>query len=393
MHILVIPSWFETPKITTLGSFFKDQAIALTERNHQVGIIYAQATSIKKFTHWYKKRYYTCNNQKVNIINTAYFTWPLMRKLNRLKRFEHFEKLFLEYSKKNGKPDIIHAHSVVSAAGGGAGLIANYLKDKYQIPYILTEHSSELHFNNYPEMEKSLMITALIQAHSVIAVSNALANDLRKLIPSKKIAIIGNIIDTKFFYPQETFNNTYHFVVIGYLRPIKRVDILIQAFAETLKTHNNIHLTIIGDGLEKSNLEALTHTLKIENKVTFTGELSRIKTSKILNESDCYLSASKYETFGVAIHEALSAGLHVISSNSQGPEEIIKELNEVIVAENDVYHFAQAMANKIKMNKPTMAEKNLKNNRIKELYSTEAIALLLEEQLTYPLSITKTNNV
>lgn len=399
MHILVLPSWFENAQNPTLGSFFKDQAIALNSLKHQVGIVHPQAISFKNPTHWRFSKCY--KNGDIPIFTRCYFSIPLLRQYNISNRVKHFEKLVKIYIKKYGKPDIFHAHSCALGPAGSAGIAAKYLYDKLGIPFVITEHGSAFKTNHYHSNDVPKILTALNNCNALLAVSESLKTDLINFGVNRSIDVVGNIIDTNMFKPdfvkQANTPPLYTFIVIAYLRPLKRIDLIIKAFKKVNDENTNTHLKIIGNGKQKHDLLTLVKSLKLEHAVSFLGELPRQQVAKQMKLSNCYVLASTYETFAVVVHEALATGLAVISTKCGGPESIINQLGETLLNANDVETLYQAMLEKSYL-RQTNEQQTFKHKTIKEQYSQIKIAKQLESILISTLenikssSMTKTPN-
>jgi glycosyltransferase involved in cell wall biosynthesis len=108
------------------------------------------------------------------------------------------------------------------------------------------------------------------------------------------------------------------FVTVGRLSWEKGHDILVEAFAKVLSGGLDAHLTIVGDGAAHTELVALVQRLGVGDRVRLTGKIPNPAWE--LEQADCFVSASRWEGFGVAIVEALSAGLYVIASDCEfGP--------------------------------------------------------------------------
>mgnify|MGYP000162104107 CR=1 FL=1 len=385
MHILVLPSWFESDHHPTLGSFFKDQAIALANLGNKVGIIHPTAVSLKAPHLWRSKENHS--EQGVNIFIRSYFNYPKLRPLNIQRRIYNFERLFKAYIKKHGMPDILHAHSCALGPFGSAGLAANYLSEKYKIPFVITEHASAFHTGYYQQSDIPLIKRAFEQANTVISVSKALATDLHNFGITRSVEIIGNIIDVNSFTPKNKneilTSENYTFIVIAYLRPIKNIDLIINAFAVAHKVNKDIRLKIIGNGEQKKALERLTNQLAITTAVSFLGELPRQQVVKQMQQSNCYILASEYETFSVVVHEALAAGLAVVSSRCGGPEESIIATSETLLPETTIESISQAMLEKSRSAKINVLETS---RYITENFANDAIGQKLQTILKRSLS-------
>ena len=98
------------------------------------------------------------------------------------------------------------------------------------------------------------------------------------------------------------------------LRPIKRVDLLIEAIAAT---RGDIHCYIIGDGPDRPRLEALADSFRCAERVSFLG--SRTHVADYLQVMDAFvLPTGPEESFGNAAVEAMGVGLPTVVFNDGG---------------------------------------------------------------------------
>src|SRR5699024_2169601 len=107
--------------------------------------------------------------------------------------------------------------------------------------------------------------------------------------------------------------------------------------------HDNITLKIIGAGKEYKNLKNIVIEKKLKDKVSFEGLLSREETARILSESDCLVSFSKYETFCVPIIEAWASGIPVIASDSISVNDEWDEKLGVMITDKTVKNLSAKM--------------------------------------------------
>lgn len=105
-----------------------------------------------------------------------------------------------------------------------------------------------------------------------------------------------------------------------------------KAFFDLIEIFSNIEsedwtLTIVGDGDEKENLEALIKDNNLEGKVILTGFLNKEKLYKLYENSSLYVMTSFEESFGLVLVEASSFGLPLIAFDSAiGAKEIIQKM-------------------------------------------------------------------
>jgi len=94
---------------------------------------------------------------------------------------------------------------------------------------------------------------------------------------------------------------------VGRLHPGKRFDVLLTALAPALGRDR--HLLVVGDGPEHDRLARLAQELDVADRVHLVGEQP---VGPYLSAMDLLVSPSLYETFGLAVLEALAAGLPVL---------------------------------------------------------------------------------
>jgi glycosyltransferase involved in cell wall biosynthesis len=93
---------------------------------------------------------------------------------------------------------------------------------------------------------------------------------------------------------------------VGRLVEPKRFDVLVRALPDL----PGVYLLLVGDGPERKALGELAARNDVADRVIFTGE--RLDVGRLLAAMDVFASPSPEETFGVAILEALAAGLPVV---------------------------------------------------------------------------------
>ncbi len=135
-------------------------------------------------------------------------------------------------------------------------------------------------------------------------------------------------------------------VFMGRLVPPKGVDQLVRAIA-LLKRRNRIapHLTIAGEGPERSSLEALTKELGLAQEVRFTGQLNRGDLSALLRSSDIHIHPSLTESLCKSWLDAMGHGLPVITYRVGAAAATIGENRERgwLVPPGDVEGLADAV--------------------------------------------------
>ena len=112
---------------------------------------------------------------------------------------------------------------------------------------------------------------------------------------------------------------------VGRLAPEKNLEVLLRAFALIAAKTTDTYLVLAGSGKSRRGLENQARTLGIHRRTRFAGFLSRTKLDPLYQASDIFLFPSKTETQGLAVGEALAAGLLCIVVNAGGAPEAIRD--------------------------------------------------------------------
>lgn len=339
MHIMFIPSWYANVRNKVHGSFFKEQALALQDAGVKITIAYNEVWPLTLLGKVNEKK--GINFEVEDSLRTYRFKnynfipkSPLMFKVfNR-----RMDKLYKEIVKKEGKIDVIHAQSSL-----WGGISATYISKKYNIPLVITEHSSVERGVYVRESYKPLIRESYMFAKKLIVVGSGLKKELEIFTGRKDIEVINNLVPVELF-EEKNINKTdeFTFFSLAFLEGEKGMDMLIKSFAEGFKG-TNCKLKIGGDGSQRAGLEALAEKLGVKKQVVFLGSLLRSEVSKYMNECDIFVLASRYETFGVVYIEALACGKPVIGTYNGGAEDIINELNGKLVDVDDIASLKDSM--------------------------------------------------
>tara|TARA_B100001057_G_scaffold500871_1_gene618424 strand:+ start:807 stop:1937 length:1131 start_codon:yes stop_codon:yes gene_type:complete len=334
MHVLLLTTSYKCKFNLLSAPFFRDQALALKNNGIQVGVICSLPISIKFV--WAKKSLnftlesYT--DEGIVTIVRPFLSFPKTPNRARKIRLDKGKQIFRKYINENGRPDIIHVHSFL------IGELALWIKKEFEIPYIITEHSSSFERKLLSESDLKLACEVFENSHTNIAVSQSLSNSIKHYFKDLQFQIIPNIVDTDYFNLIENrTKDKFQFINIANLNKNKNQLHLVQSFTEVFRGNKFYQLLIVGHGPEKNNLQNFIDSNNMNSQISLYGRASREEVKTLLHQSDCFVLSSKIETFGVVLIEAMSCGLPVLSTKCGGPEFIVTNDEVGILSDFDSF--------------------------------------------------------
>jgi glycosyltransferase involved in cell wall biosynthesis len=216
-------------------------------------------------------------------------------------------------------PDIIHTHL------GRATIRAGKAARQLGIPHVATLH---LDWRN-----------AYARCDGIICI----AEWQRKLIPPSyrgQVTVVWNWAPPAHVHGAGATASTapllapragITFLTLGRLVPQKGVDVLIRAFRKAFPTGvEAVRCLIAGDGPQRRELERLAQG---ERRISMLGYIEDL--AAVYRDADVYVSAARYEPFGLTILEAMRAGCRLICTRTQGPVEFLARQHGVAWADVD----------------------------------------------------------
>lgn len=339
MHILELPSVFYPRG----GGFCLDQAKALASHGHTVRILSCVELGITETpgaflslpfgAHWKEM-------DGIEVYQQYYRRVPKAIRFNNRNWLRHVAGMLEEYKNRYGLPDLIHAHSV-----HWAGYAAMKFSERWNVPYVITEHSSRAIFEReFGEGQKAcsawqipMLKEALSKSSCVIPVAEELIENLKPLFGNDyRSCTISNTIDTDFFKPtariKHNLNNmivaskckTFRFVYPAVFLPLKGHDTLMKALAivksgiQEFRNSGNmtIELHLAGNGTDGKAMKKLIASYGLEDMVITHGHLSKVQTRQIYYDCDCLVHPSWSEAQPLICLEAAATGMPFIATEA-----------------------------------------------------------------------------
>ena len=313
MKVLFLSAWYPTPQDMMAGVFVQKHAEAVAQQGHDVRVLYSNKTGIG----WARD---------------MYMGWKQLKK-------------------GWGMPDIVQMNVLDKN-----GVIAMWLKRRYHIPYVIVEHWSGYLPANFSFREGwhgRLMRKIAQNASCILPVSQMLEDAMKQCgICNKNWQRIHNVVDNFFYQSISPLTITpkgskFRFLHVScFDEKAKNIQGMLRAMREVAEQRQDFELMVVGTGVDYAADVAYANSLNFpENILHFTGEQTPYEVAQWMQESDCFVLFSRYETYAVVLAEAITKGLPFISTATAGiATDLPKECGITIENENEdqlvaaIYH-------------------------------------------------------
>lgn len=176
------------------------------------------------------------------------------------------------------------------------------------IPVVGSEHTAIAHYKDR-KLELMLLMLASLILKKITVLSSAIQKSYPIFVASKMV-VVPNPVKCSLSNPKIrdcALKKTYTLLTVGRLDKGKDFSTLIAAFSRLADRHQDWYLNIAGEGLERPALEAMILTFGLENRVKLLGAVRDIEEQYA--RADLFVMPSRYESFGLALAEAMSFGI------------------------------------------------------------------------------------
>lgn len=345
VKVLMVASWYPSSAQPSAGTFIRDQALELSH-SVDVAVLHVDDSAIEPY---------------VSVASPDGF--PVVRVGARVRRARWgLPARVLELHDRTrglvsagirgarsleadwGAPELIHAQVLYPG-----GLIARVLARMYRAPYVVTEHATEFTqasgvFANRNRTIRRMMKRAARDAFAVMPVSESLATAMRDCGIEADYCVIPNMVRGGASAHQAQIRR--QIVSVSLMSDAaKNISALLRTCSALVRRVTPpFTLTLVGDGKDRGNLEALAGRLGlIPDHVCFEGRKTHAETLDIIRESAFLVTSSRFETFSIATAEALMCGRPVVATACGGPEEFVNDQVGIVVPVDDDAALEQAM--------------------------------------------------
>ncbi|HXB30365.1 MAG TPA: glycosyltransferase [Puia sp.] len=374
--VLWLTSWYPNETDPFSGDFIKRQAEAVSIYQSLIVLWVGKYAPIN----FSNRTNYTNSELKTENLKEYILYYPSPGESNNifskfkslLNYFKKNREFIQQLRKKNELPDLVHVQVAMKA-----GLIALYMKWKYKIPYVLTEHWSGYFSVAKDSLFKKSFLTRFLtriilkNATVVLPVSTSLGNQIDQFWAHVPFQKIPNVVDTLLFYPAlAKTTHAFRFIHISSLAYPKNPEGIINSFIHMLHLHFDVELVLVGP-LNSSVNKLLSAEVMSAGRIRTTGEISYEEVGKELRNADALIMFSYYENMPCVILEALCTGIPVIASDVGGIREVVNTDNGILVEAGKENQLIEAMKQMISNYK--LFEKDLISKQAKEQFSYQII--------------------
>ncbi|MCS7264501.1 MAG: glycosyltransferase [Armatimonadetes bacterium] len=256
---------------------------------------------------------------------------------------------------ENFKPDIVHTHSFMWLSR-----FALKHAQRRGIPVITTFHTLVTEYLHYAPVPKFIskpfiawwVVTFCNSCKVVIIVSPIAEPLLRSFGVKVPIEFIPTGVNSEQFGKGNGFKvrkelkiptNASILLYVGRIAKEKNIAFLIEALSPVLAERPRTYLLLVGDGPEMDAMKARAKNLPAGERIFFVGSRPRDEIPDFLASADIFVFASITEMQGLAVTEAMMAGLPVVVIGEGGIRHFVKDGEVGFVVPQDKIGFANAV--------------------------------------------------
>ena len=234
--------------------------------------------------------------------------------------------------------DIVFSHYWLSA------LVAKYIREKWQIPYVTMYHTLGAVKNKIGigEGEPALRIISerdtVMDCQRIIVATEKEKQDLIRFYNAlpEKVGVVPCGVNMELFHPVDRgaarnklgLTDEKILLFVGRIDPLKGIEQLIKT-VPLLKNSVGIRLIVVGgDENSKAELEELQKQaaeLNIRDSITFQGMVKQEQLPYYYSAADICVVPSYYESFGLVALESLACGTPVVAADVGDLRNIIRQ--------------------------------------------------------------------
>lgn len=259
-------------------------------------------------------------------------------------------------------------------------LIKGKLKNK---PVVLVAggsevvHSYKLRYNFVTSsfLKKAAVLFTLRHADRVLAISKAAEREIRALVPTCRVSTVYLSVDTSLYRPADRCQRDIIYTITHLNKENiyrKRILSVVQAAPYVLKEFPSVTFVIAGRKMEGYDLVASEiRRLGVEENFALPGKVSNEDKIGYFQRSLVYVQPTLHEGFGLAIAEAMSCAVPVVTSKVGAVPEVVGETG-IYVDPNDPEEIGESIVRLLKCREMRESLGQAGRERIETMFSYEA---------------------
>lgn len=246
-------------------------------------------------------------------------------------------------------PQIIHTHCPVMST-----VMARALRERLDVPVVFTYHTKfdidirrALSGQLLQQTAIRLLVDNISACDEVWVVSRGAGENLRSLGYTGDYIVMENGVD----FPRGPVSNDRCsalrkelglpeqvpvYLFVGRMMWYKGVHIILDALAALRQSGHDFRMLMVGDGMERQEMEQKAAQLRLDDICIFTGAVhDREKLRTLFSLSDLFLFPSTFDTNGIVVREAAACGTaSVLVRDSCAAEGVADGVNALLIEEN-----------------------------------------------------------
>jgi glycosyltransferase involved in cell wall biosynthesis len=213
---------------------------------------------------------------------------------------------------RRGRGAVFHLHTGQAFVPETVGLVCRLLRRPYVCHVHLLVRPSGRMGRLLPPYQKLVLGAVLRRAAAVICLTESMRHEVIRSygMSDDRAVVIPNGVGEDWFIDAQRVAQPGEILFVGRLTSQKNLGVVIRAMAEL----SDAHLTVIGDGEERTELESLTQSFGLAN-VTFLGRLEPPEVRAAMLRASLLVLPSTHEGMPLVVLEAAAAGLPVVASD------------------------------------------------------------------------------
>jgi 1,2-diacylglycerol 3-alpha-glucosyltransferase len=258
---------------------------------------------------------------------------------------------------KHFRPDVVHSHHPFLL-----GDMALRVAAAYDAPLVFTHHTFYELYTHYVPGDSPALKRFVIELASgycnlcdaVIAPSDSVKKLLCERGVKVPIEVIPTGLDPPFFAPVSRSearaamgipNDAFVVGHVGRLAPEKNISFLTEVLERFLLRKSDAHLLIAGEGPSREAMIAALGPSDLQCRIHFAGVLSTEELVRAYRAMDVFAFASKSETQGMVLTEAMAAGVPIVALDAPGAADVVRDCaNGRLLQSEEPERFAEALA-------------------------------------------------